>query len=85
MEGAMQIFMNRDKQQAKLAEKMARFHTSPQDWFRKFPELYSRFDDTGLPTHDAAGIELSKSTTCKLKKDWEKQNKLYNTSKENSF
>ena len=40
-------------------------------------ELYSKFDETGLPTHNAAGEELSKSLIKKLKKEQEKQQKLY--------
>jgi hypothetical protein len=39
--------------------------------------MYSRFDTNGIPTHDAAGNELSKSTVKKLQKNWEKQKKLY--------
>ena len=66
----------KDKQEI-FKKKMARFHTSPQDWFRLSPELYSKFDENGLPTHDASGNEFSKSSTRKLQKDWEKQNKLY--------
>ena len=40
-------------------------------------DLYSKFDETGLPTHNAAGEELSKSLIKKLKKEQEKQQKLY--------
>lgn len=32
---------------------------------------------TGVPTHDAAGEPLSKSAIKKLRKDWEKQKKLF--------
>ena len=32
---------------------------------------YSKFDDNGVPTHDAAGVELNKTTYKKLKKDME--------------
>ena len=32
---------------------------------------YSKFDDHGVPTHDAAGAELNKTLYKKLKKDME--------------
>ena len=34
----------------------------------------------GVPTHDAKGEKISKSTYKKLRKEWEKQKKLYETS-----
>lgn len=46
-------------------------------------ELYSKFDESGLPTHNAVGEELSKSLVKKLKKEQEKQQRLYE-SKNNS-
>ena len=60
-----------------LEEKMARMSLNPQDMFRKYTDLYSAFDTDGVPTHDATGREISKSTNKKLRKDWEKQKKLY--------
>jgi hypothetical protein len=54
--------------------------TSPSDLFGKQKNLYSLFDKDGMPTHDASGKELSKSTLAKLKKDWAKQEKLYSAS-----
>lgn len=56
---------------------MARCHLKPQDMFLKYTELYSAFDANGIPTHDASGYEISKSNAKKLKKDWEKQKRLY--------
>ena len=50
---------------------------SPQEMFRNQPELYSQFDEDGIPTHDAAGEKISKSGCKKLRKDWEKQKKLF--------
>lgn len=38
---------------------------------------YSAWDDQGLPIKDAAGEEITKSKTKKLKKDWERQKKLH--------
>jgi len=60
-----------------LAEKMERCRMNPRDMFLKYVELYSAFDADGIPTHDASGCEISKSCAKKLKKDWEKQKKLY--------
>lgn len=40
-------------------------------------DLYSAFDDQGVPTTDKAGEPLSKSAVKKLKKEWDKQKKLY--------
>ena len=34
---------------------------------------YSKYDDDGIPTHDAAGEALAKSAIKKLKKDMAKQ------------
>ena len=39
--------------------------------------LYSKFDEQGLPTHDAAGVELSKGKRGKLEKLMDKQQKAH--------
>ena len=49
----------------------------PRELFRAQTDLYSKFDADGLPTHDTQGAELSKSKVKALKKDWDKQKKLY--------
>uniref|UniRef100_A0A8C2KP42 Cysteine--tRNA ligase, cytoplasmic n=1 Tax=Cyprinus carpio TaxID=7962 RepID=A0A8C2KP42_CYPCA len=41
-------------------------------------DKYSNFDETGFPTHDAEGKELSKGLAKKLRKLYEAQEKLYN-------
>lgn len=56
----------------------------PQDMFRNQTDLYSAFDADGVPTHDAAGEKLSKSGIKKLRKDWEKQKRLYESSLQQS-
>ena len=38
---------------------------------------YSAWDEEGLPTKDAAGEPLTKSAGKKVKKEWEKQKKLF--------
>jgi hypothetical protein len=52
---------------------------APEDMFRSQTDLYSLFDEEGVPTHDAAGEKISKSNAKKLKKDWEKQKRLFDT------
>lgn len=54
---------------------------APEDMFRGMVELYSKFDDLGIPTHDQAGEPMSKSATKKCKKDWDKQKKLFESAK----
>ena len=48
--------------------------TPPQEWFKVFRSAeFSQYEqDTGLPTHDAKGKELSDSIKNKLKKEWNK-------------
>ena len=53
---------------------------APEQMFRNQPELYSAFDDEGIPTKDAEGNEITKSMQKKLKKEWEKQKKLFESS-----
>ena len=45
--------------------------------YRGQTDLYSQFDAEGIPTHDAAGEELSKGAAKKLKKEWDKQKELH--------
>lgn len=71
----------KEEQDRQLAEKLARMNIPPQELFKSQTDLYSKFDEDGVPTHDAAGEPLSKSAYKKLKKDWEKQKKLYETKK----
>jgi len=72
---------SRKEEQAKmLADKMAKMNIAPQDMFKDQTDLYSLFDEEGVPTHDTAGKELSKSAIKKLKKDWEKQKRLFESS-----
>jgi len=69
---------SRKEEQAKqLAEKQARMCMPPEEMFRSQTDLYSAFDADGVPTHDAQGQELSKNGVKKLKKEWEKQKRLY--------
>lgn len=67
----------KEEQVKQMAEKLARMNVSPLDMFKAQPELYSLFDEEGMPTHDAAGEAVTKSMYKKLRKDWEKQKKLF--------
>ncbi|GMF26678.1 unnamed protein product [Phytophthora lilii] len=67
----------KDAQMQQLAHKMEKMKLSPADMFKKQPELYSQFDAEGLPTHNAAGEELTKNQRKKLKKEQDKQKKLH--------
>lgn len=69
-------------QARQAAEKEARKNVRPQDMFLSQTELYSAFDDDGIPVTDAKGEPLSKSAIKKLKKEWEKQKKLYDKAQE---
>ncbi|KAJ0393705.1 hypothetical protein P43SY_007547 [Pythium insidiosum] len=67
----------KDAQMQQLALKKEKMKIPPSEMFKLQPELYSKFDDEGLPTHDAAGNALTKSSIKKLKKDQDKQRKLH--------
>ncbi|KAF1323224.1 Glutamine-trna ligase, partial [Globisporangium splendens] len=67
----------KDAQAAQLALKLEKMKTSPLEMFKSQVDLYSQFDAEGLPTHDAAGVPLTKSQVKKLKKDQDKQKKLH--------
>lgn len=63
---------NREKEALKKAEKGRLSHL---EMYRTAE--FSAWDEDGIPTHDAAGEEISKSRAKKLRKDWEKQKKLH--------
>merc|ERR1712226_1776125 len=59
----------KDAQAKQLAEKEAKKKLDPRDMFRSQTDLFSKFDDDGVPTHDASGAELAKSRVKKLKQE----------------
>ena len=66
----------------KAAEKEARAKVPPSEMFKTFSEyegLYSKYDDDGVPTHDAAGEALAKSAAKKLLKSRQQQEKAHET------
>jgi glutaminyl-tRNA synthetase len=67
----------KEEQMKALAEKHARMNIRAEEFFRSQTNLYSAFDEDGVPTHDMAGEKLSKSAWKKLRKEWEKQKQLY--------
>jgi glutaminyl-tRNA synthetase len=71
-----------------LAAKEARMKIDPINFFREaeeFQGLYSQFDaESGIPTHDADGVALTKSAVKKLTKEKQKhvnQQEKWNSSK----
>lgn len=77
----------KEKQDRDKALKEARMKIEPKDLFRLAEEYkgkYSKFnDDTGVPTHDADGTELSKSAMKKLAKEQQKHTKALAAYKKN--
>uniref|UniRef100_A0A4W4H4I0 Cysteine--tRNA ligase, cytoplasmic n=1 Tax=Electrophorus electricus TaxID=8005 RepID=A0A4W4H4I0_ELEEL len=67
----------RKKRDEEMA-KQAKMKVPPSEMFRSETEKYSSFDDTGFPTRDAEGKEISKGQAKKLRKLYEAQEKLYN-------
>ena len=57
---------------AKLAEQAK---ISPKDMFRT--EEYSAWDEDGVPVKDKEGVDVAKGRVKKLRKEWEKQKKLF--------
>ncbi|PJF17306.1 putative cysteinyl-tRNA synthetase [Paramicrosporidium saccamoebae] len=62
--------------EAKKAEKLAKAAIVPSELFKNNAE-YSKFDDQGVPTHDATGEELSKNARKKAVKEYETQVELH--------
>ncbi len=69
----------RQKAEAKkrAAEKEAKAKIPPKELFSDSTDLYSKFDDEGVPTHDKDGEALSKGAIKKLQKEYAKQKDLH--------
>ncbi|XP_010766784.1 cysteine--tRNA ligase, cytoplasmic isoform X2 [Notothenia coriiceps] len=65
------------KQEQEMA-KLAKMKVPPCEMFRSETDKYSKFDETGFPTHDVEGKELSKGQAKKLRKFFDAQEKLHN-------
>lgn len=61
----------------KVAELAERSKIEPKEYFKRQANLYSQFDEEGVPTHDKEGVELSKSKKKDLKKEFNEQKSLY--------
>eukprot|EP00708_Paratrimastix_pyriformis_P002321 GAFH01001064.1.p1 GENE.GAFH01001064.1~~GAFH01001064.1.p1 ORF type:complete len:654 (-),score=302.10 GAFH01001064.1:80-1873(-) len=59
------------------AQRAAAALVDPKTMFTAQTDKYSRFDENGVPTHDAAGAELSKSAVKKLQKLFDAQLKKF--------
>merc|ERR1719309_1632778 len=62
---------------AKAAALEAQRKIPPSELFKGETEKYSKFDDKGLPTHDAKGEEIPKAQLKKLQKLYDAQEKKY--------
>ncbi|CCF58022.1 hypothetical protein KAFR_0D03740 [Kazachstania africana CBS 2517] len=60
----------------KERERKEKAKVSPLEMFKN-GDLYSEWDNEGIPTKDKDGNEITKSMTKKLKKQWEQQRKLH--------
>ena len=74
--------LEKEKKKAEAAAKAAALEAQrkmpPSELFRGETDKYSKFDDKGMPTHDAKGEELNKSQLKKLQKLYDAQEKKYN-------
>ena len=62
--------------EAKEKERLEKAKVSPLEMFKQ-NDLYSAWDEQGIPTKDKDGNDITKSMTKKLKKQWEQQKKLH--------
>lgn len=62
----------------KEKEKEEKAKIDPKEMFRGMTDLYSQFDERGIPTHDAKGEPISKSGLKKIMKAYQAQEKLHN-------
>ena len=69
----------KDEQAAQKAEKERLRAVPPSEYFKQgeYEGVYTKFDESGFPTHDTEGKELTKSAAKKLKKKLEKHEKLH--------
>lgn len=66
----------KNQQAERAAAKAAKAQIAPADLFKGHPS-YSKWDERGIPTHDASGEELSKSARKKVVKEYEQQVELH--------
>ena len=64
-------------EESKRRDKLEQGRQPPQEMFRSSTDLYSAWDENGLPTKDAEGADLPKSKSKKLLKDWQRQEQAH--------
>ncbi len=74
---AQQKQREKEAKEKEALKKLEKGKLSHLEMFRT--NEYSAWDEEGLPTRDAAGEEIAKSRSKKLRKDWERQKKLHET------
>lgn len=62
----------------KLQQREEKARVKPQDMFLDQTDKFSRFDEKGMPTHDAKGEEISKAQLKRLQKLYAAQESKYN-------
>lgn len=72
---ALQKQADKLKKEQEALKKLEKGKLSHLEIFRT--NEYSVWDEEGMPTHDAAGEEITKSRAKKLRKDWERQKKAH--------
>ncbi|KAJ4947234.1 hypothetical protein JOQ06_009272 [Pogonophryne albipinna] len=68
----------KEREEKKQMAKLAKMKVPPCEMFCSETDKYSKFDETGFPTHDVEGKELSKGQAKKLRKFFDVQEKLHN-------
>lgn len=76
-EAKLQKELQKQEAARKLKEKEEKAKIPPSQMFLNQTDLYSKFDETGMPTHDAAGEPLSKAALKKLQKEYAKQAEVH--------
>ena len=67
-----------EEKRKKKEEDLKKKTTPGSEWFKVFKAAeYSKYDETGLPTHDTKDKLLSESIRNKLKKEQNKQNEVF--------
>lgn len=68
---------NAAEEERKRQQKLEQGRQRPQEMFLASTELYSAWDSKGLPTKDLEGVDLPKSKSKKLLKEWQRQEQLH--------
>ena len=63
------------QKEAEAKEKELKLSTPAKEYYAMQTDKYSKFNEEGIPTHNAKGGELSKEQFNKLKKDFQKHEK----------